>query len=98
MPPHTEYAASVDILPEEIPLQQELERAICGALRDGFREEDVARSIRFLCKQGAPLHAMEEVLQNTLIVYLSTGMRGALANMYDKLPKWIESSQRTALQ
>ena len=93
--------AFMDILPEEIPLQQGLERAIRGALRDEYREEDVARSIRFLCKQGAPLCAMEDVLQSTLIVYLSTGMRGALANMYYRLPKWIESSEagrRAALQ
>ena len=98
VPLQMEHHALMDILPEEIPLQQGLERAICGALRDEYREEDVARNLRFLCKQGAPLSAMEDVLQSTLIVYLSTGMRGALANMYDKLPKWIESSQRTALQ
>jgi len=89
---------STDILPEEIPLQRDLERAICGALRDEYRAEDVARNLRFLCKQGAPLRAMEEVLQSTLIVYISTGMRGALANMYYSMPKWIESSERAALQ
>lgn len=96
-----EYTALMDILPEEIPLHQGLERVISGALRDEYREEDVARSIRFLCKQGAPLCAMEDVLQSTLIVYLNTGMRGALANMYYRLPKWIEpdvSGQRTSLQ
>lgn len=92
---------SMDILPEEIPLQQNLERAIRGALRDEYRAEDVARSIRFLCKQGAPLQAMEDVLQSALIVYLSTGMRDVLANMYYRLPKWIESietGQSPALQ
>lgn len=96
-----EPGCMVDILPEEIPLQRDLERVIRGALRDEYREEDVARSIRLLCKQGAPLEAMEDVLQNTLIVYLSTGMRSALANMYYSMPKWIESAenrQRTALQ
>lgn len=89
---------SADILPEEIPLQQGLERAIRGALRDEYRAEDVARSIRFLCKQGAPLDAMEDVLQNALIVHVSTGMRGALANMYYSMPKWIEASECAALQ
>lgn len=101
VPLQMEHHALMDILPEEIPLQQGLERAICGALRDEYREEDVARNLRFLCKQGAPLSAMEDVLQSTLIVYLSTGMRGALANMYYGLPKWIEpdeSGRRTALQ
>lgn len=87
-----------DILPEEIPLQRDLERAIAGVLRDEYRAEDVARNLRFLCKQGAPLRAMEEVLQSTLIVYVSAGMRGALANMYYSMPKWIESRELSALQ
>ncbi|MBQ8617228.1 MAG: hypothetical protein IJ418_06900 [Clostridia bacterium] len=87
-----------DILPEEIPLQRDLENAIRGALRDAYRAEDVARDIRFLCKQGAPLCAMEDVLQSTLIVCLSTGMRGSLANMYYRLPKWIQPAQHAALQ
>lgn len=84
---------TADILPEEIPLQLDLERAIRGALRDGYRAEDVARNLRFLCKQGAPLAAMEEVLQSTLIVYVSSGMRCALENMYFRTPKWIECSE-----
>lgn len=80
----------MDILPEEIPLQRRLERAIDGALRNGHQAQDVARSIRFLCKQGAPLRAMEEILQESLIVCVSPSMRGALAHMYYSLPKWIE--------
>ena len=88
----------VDILPEEIPLSRNLERAISGALRDGYHAEDVARNVRFLCKQGAPLCAMEEVLQSALIVYVSTGMRAALANMYYGIPKWIEPVEMGLLQ
>lgn len=95
LPPQAEFA--VDILPEEIPLQQAVERAIRGALRDGFRAEDVARNLRFLCKQGAPLDALAEVLQSALIVYVSPSMRGALSNMYYRMPKWIECSD-AALQ
>jgi len=98
LPQQMECSVLMDILPEEIPLQQELERAISGGLRDEYRVQDVVRNIRFLCKQGAPLRAMEEVLQNALIVYVSTGMRGALANMYYSMPKWIESREHTALQ
>lgn len=89
---------AVDILPEEIPLQQNLERVISGALRDGQRAQDVARSIRFLCKQGAPLHAMEELLQQSLVVYVSPYMRGALENMYVNLPKWTECAEHSVLQ
>lgn len=91
--PQAEFPAQLDILPEEIPLQRDVERAIRSALRDEYRAEDVARNLRFLCKQGAPLSAMEEVLQSTLIVYVSPSMRGALANMYYRTPKWIECSE-----
>jgi len=96
MPVQTELCA--DILPEEIPLQQAIERAIAGALRDGFQAQDVARNLRFLCKQGAPVSAMEEVLQSALIVYVSPAMRGALQNMYYRMPKWIECAEEKALQ
>ena len=89
---------ALDILPEEIPLQRELERAIDGALRDGMAAHDVARNVRFLCKQGAPLSAMEEVLQASLIVYLSSAMRGALMDMYYTMPKWAECCECASLQ
>lgn len=95
-PVQTEISA--DILPEEIPLQRALERVIQGALRDGFHAQDVARNLRFLCKQGAPLSALEEVLQSALIVYVSPAMRGALKNMYYRMPKWIECAEAGALQ
>lgn len=98
MPPQGDLSALMDILPEEIPLQQELERSIAGALREGHQAQDVARTLRFLCKQGAPLSAMEEVLQSSLIVYVSASMRGALSNMYYMTPKWIECAERSALQ
>ena len=41
---------------------------------------------------------MEEVLQSALIVYVSASMRGALCNMYYRIPKWIECSEKSALQ
>jgi len=87
-----------DILPEEIPLQRALEHAIHGALRDHCHAQDVARNLRFLCKQGAPLSALEEVLQSALIVYVSPAMRGALADMFYSLPKWIECGGGIVLQ
>lgn len=88
----------IDILPEEIPLQRDLERAMSGALRDGLCAQDVARMLRFLCKQGAPLHVLEELLQESLIVYASPFMRGAVANMYYRLPKWTECAEYSVLQ
>lgn len=96
----TSFAAhgGMEILPEEIPLEMTLERAISGALRDGLYATDVARSLRFLCKQGAPLSALEEVLQNSLIVCISPAMRGALMQMYLRIPKWIECAEMAAVQ
>lgn len=98
MLPPDELGAGMDILPEEIPLQQNLERAIAGGLREGQLAQDVVRTLRFLCKQGAPLSAMEEVLQASLYVYVSPSMRGALADMYYRTPKWIECAEHAALQ
>lgn len=88
----------MDILPEEIPLQEGLERVITGVMRDGHREREVARNLRFLCKQGAPLPALQEILQSSLIVLLSRPMHCALENMYYMTPKWIECAKLDALQ
>ncbi len=97
MPPQGDLSA-MDILPEEIPVQRDLELSIAGGLRSGHSAQDVARTLRFLCKQGAPLDAMEEVLQESLIVYISPSMRGALERMYYTTPKWIECAEHPALQ
>ncbi len=96
--PQSPMSAALDILPEEIPLQRELERSIAGALRNGLNAQDVAKNIRYLCKQGAPLQAMEDVLQSSLIVYLSGAMRGALTAMYYMTPKWIECGESASFQ
>lgn len=89
---------ALDILPEEIPLQTGLERTIDGALRENASAQDIARTLRYLCKQGAPLSAMEEVLQSSLIVHVTSAMRGALRDMYYTMPKWAESSENASLQ
>ena len=41
---------------------------------------------------------MEEVLQSSMIVYLSASVRGALADMYYMLPKWMECSEDASFQ
>lgn len=88
----------MDILPEEIPIQERLERAIAGALRNGYDAQEVARNLRYLCKQGAPITALEEILQETLIVHLSPLMKHSLKHMYYALPKWIECPEQSAMQ
>ena len=88
----------IEILPEEIPLQAALERAIAGAMREGLSAQVVARDIRFLCKQGAPLEALNQVLQTSLIVYVNAPMRFALQNMFYMTPKWMETTKNQASQ
>ena len=95
---HFDYPHLLDILPEEIPLERKLEQAIAGALREPVSAHDVARTVRFLCKQGAPLAAMEDVLQSALIVRVTSSMRGALREMYYTMPKWAESRECASLQ
>lgn len=87
-----------DILPEEVPLQSALERAIHGALRAGETEREVARDLRFLCKQGAPLPAVEDVLQSALIVLLTPWMKNVLRDLHDRTPKWLECTREDVLQ
>ena len=87
-----------DILSEEIPLQETLERAIRDVVRPGMHEKDIVRDLRFLCKQGAPLNALEEVLQSCLIVFLTPAMRRALRDIYYTMPKWIDSVKGAAFQ
>ena len=88
----------IEILPEEIPLQAALGRAIAGAMREGLSAQDVARDIRFLCKQGAPLEALNQVLQTSLIVYVNAPMRFALQNMFYMTPKWMDTAKNRASQ
>ena len=89
---------ALDILPEEIPLQRNLECSLAGALRSGFQKQDVARTLRFLCKQGAPLRAMEEVLQEAIIICITDSMRCALRDMYYSMTKWMECTENDAVQ
>ena len=89
---------ALDILPEEIPLERDLEYAMTGALRENASAHDVARMMRYLCKQGAPLAALEEVLQSFLMVHMDAFMRTALREMYYTMPKWAESREINALQ
>ena len=87
-----------DILQEEIVLQETLERAIHDAVRPGMDEKETVRNLRFLCKQGAPLNALEEVLQSCLIVLLTSAMRRALEDMYYMTPKWIDCMRGHSFQ
>ena len=75
---------------ESVLSRQNYRLVVTNSHEDEQREIE---NLRFLCKQGAPLAAMEEVLQSTLIVYVSPSMRGALSSMYFRTPKWIECSE-----
>jgi len=96
--PKKQWIEHADILPEEIPLQARLECLISGAVRAGQSPQDTARTMRFLCKQGAPIAALEEVLQSSLIICLSPAMRAAIRDMYYMMPKWIENASPDSFQ
>lgn len=95
---HTDWIQATDILPEEIPFQSMLEMQIASSLRDGHHAQDVVRTIRFLCKQGAPLCAMEEILQGSLIICVTPSMRNVLREMYYRMPKWVENDEGSVFQ
>lgn len=48
--------------------------------------------------RGAPLSALEEVLQASLIVYVSDSMRAALSDLYIQAPKWVAPARSVMLQ
>lgn len=76
------------ILPQEEPLEDALRRALSGALRPGTDEAECVRSLRLLCKQGAPLKALEEVLDSMLMVCRTPRMHAALGAMHAGVVRW----------
>lgn len=52
--PMSSLPIATDILPEEVPLQQELEQSIEGAMRDGHAAKDVPKP--FGCSASKARH------------------------------------------
>lgn len=76
------------ILPQEEPLEEALTRALHGALRPGVDVAESVRSLRLLCKQGAPVEALREVTDSLLMVRRTERMDAALLAMHAGAVRW----------
>lgn len=76
------------ILPQEEQLDEVLCRAIEDALRPGFDVQECVRGLRILCKQGAPMSALYEVLDGLLMVRRTARMDAALRAMHAGVVRW----------
>ncbi len=76
------------VLPEEEPLDHLLAAALRGALRPSENADECVRELRWLVKQGAPLHALHAVLSPRLIVLETQEMRRALLRLWQDVPRW----------
>ena len=88
------------ILPQEEPLEDALKRAIDGALRPGVEMDESVQSLRLLCKQNAPVSALQEVLDSLLMVRRTERMDAALAAMHAGAVRWngVQESVAAVLQ
>jgi len=77
------------ILPEEIPLHEQLCGAIRGALRPEYDLGEAAEDLRILAKQGVSLREMEEVMAAMLSVLPTEQMKYALKRLHQCTPHWL---------
>ena len=77
------------ILPEEIPLHEQLCGAFRGALRPEYDLGEAAEDLRILAKQGVSLREIEEVMASLLSVLPTESMKYALKTLYQCTPRWL---------
>lgn len=89
-----------DILPEEIPLQKELECAIAGVrFATGRRAEECCDNAASACASRARRSAHWKKFCRLLCqVYVSDSMRAALSDLYIQTPKWVAPARSVMLQ
>ena len=83
------------ILPEEIPLHEQLCGALNGALRPEYELGEAAEDLRMLAKQGVSLSEMEAVMASMLTTLPTPRMKDALRQLYLCTPHWM--GLRTAI-
>jgi len=81
-------AAADYLLPEEKPLYDRLCGAIRGAVRPESSEEDAARDLIVLAKQGVDEAELRAVLTTMLIMHPGTAMLHALHEVWLSTPRW----------
>ena len=84
------------ILPQEEPLEDALTRALSGALRPGVDVAESVRTLRLLCKQGAPVDALREVTDGLLMVRRTERMDAALLSMHAGAVRWNGAEEPAA--
>ena len=77
------------ILPEEIPLHEQLCGALNGALRPEYELGEAAEDLRMLAKQGVSLSEMEAVMASMLTTLPTPRMKDALRQLYLCTPHWM---------
>lgn len=88
--PERMSASMNGMLPEEKAPDEKLQRALHGALRPEYDTGEVAADLRFLAKQGAPLHTMQEIMAGMLVVMPTAHMNGMLKELRHHTPRWID--------
>lgn len=76
------------ILPDEIPLFDTLYGLFQGATRPELTPEGAAEDLLILAKQGVPLSEMQEVLGSLLSIQPTPEMHLAVAEVYQRTPRW----------
>lgn len=82
------------MLPEELPLFEELYGLLLGATRPELTPEGAAEDLLMLAKQGVPLSEMQEVLGTLLSIQPTENMRRAVTELHARTPRW--GQMRTA--
>ena len=77
------------ILPEELPLHEQMCGALNGALRPEYELGEAAEDLRMLAKQGVSLPEMENVMASMLAVMPTPRMKAALGQLYLCTPHWM---------
>ncbi len=94
--PEMMLGAMNGILPEEVNLHRDMVASLLGNVRPEYNPVEVARDLRLLAKQGAPLDAMKEVLQSVFAGYPTKGSLKAIEGLKAQTPSWYGLS--TALR
>ena len=89
LPPEMIAASLNGILPDEIPLHDQLCGALNGDLRPGLDLLEAAEDLRILVKQGVSYQQLEKVLDAMTVVLPTMRMKSALRQLYLRTPRWI---------
>lgn len=82
------------LLPEEMRLDERLQRVLEGALRPEWATYEASRDLRLLAKQGAPYDVLKDAMAQMLAVMPTAYMDSTLQEMRRTLPRWPRRSNK----